>query len=523
MKKVLIPLFILLVFLMSFGCKSNSPTSPAATIAGTDTPTVDRTATKIVEIATARLAITLTYIETAGSTVQAQATATVAAQKTAKAQQTIIVVTPSITETPLLTYTPQFTPSITPVGTLPPMPLRISASLNIDDYEGGVWLDAYINIYDAANSRLTNAIVTVKNITKGRSVNIPVETAYGDYYAYYPDNGANGDYYEVDVYFNGVTYTASAAMPGNVQINPAGSLVFWQNSASSYVYVYDPASNEVFNKSFSGNSADISSAYAAYVLYGEYQVDLRLSNTGVFSGGTLGSSQLNLSYYTGWLVDVSPGMQSVLPTPTPPPPVTAITINAVLFEADLEGGLTDQYGIRVIDVNRNPVNNAGIVIKNLSNATQVNAVYNASNNDYEGSLGIVYAPGNIYEVDVSLDGIVYTAQAAAPNVSADLSADCNTVSWSTNGNLNRISCWGSSFSSYLDRNLTGSSMDISSIYTDDGVYSINLMSYNAYAGGGETNAGLQIPFKPGTFAGASPGSYIAVGYQVGWDVEVTSP
>jgi hypothetical protein len=489
-----------------------------ATIIGTATPTINKTATEIAIISTEVEGATLTFIATAGATVQAAATATVVAQKTAKALQTVVVVTPSITETPTITYTPSITPTITPIGTLPPMPISIYADVSIDDYMYGPSCSSSINVYDANYSKISNASVKVRDITKGIGGNALFDSRWSTYNYNFDSSSINaGDNFEVDVYFNGLTYTAQVIMPGNVQINAAGNVISWQNSDSAYIDVYDPGSNDIYSQNVTGTSVDISSAYSLSALFGTYQTDVSITNSSTFTGGTLGSNQLSAYYYTGWTVDILPGSKSVEPTPTPAPPITSITISAFLNEMDIEGGITQQNNVSVSDMNGNMITNAEVVIKNLSNATQVNAIYNYSNSDYETTANIVYAPGNLYEADVTVDGILYTAQVTAPVASGNLSADCNTVSWNSNGNFNRIIFSGPSSSIYQD--LAGNSMDISSYYTVGGEYSLTLMLFNAYSNGAEYPYGL--PMRAGIFAGASINSYFVVGYESAWDIEVT--
>lgn len=494
-------------------------TAIEAAIIGTATPTVNKTATKVAAISTMQVAVTLTYIASAGSIVQAEATSTAAAQKTAKAQQTVFVVTPSITETPSLTYTPTQRPTATQVGTLPAMPLSINASIYIDDYGSGPSGSVYIQVTDANYIAVPNADVKFKNITKGTnavSLSYDVSNYYG-YQIYYNDFNVQGNTLEVDVYYNGVTYTAQGIVP-EAQINSDGSIISWQNSASGNVYVSDPLGNNIYSQTTQGNSVNISSVYSLSGLFGEYQADLSISNSSNFTGGSLGNKQMYISYYAGWTVEILPGTRTLLPTPTPYPPITNITINAMLSECDLEGGLSQMNYVMVYDMNENEITNAGVIFKNLSNASQVNAVYNSSDSQYKPVSDITYIPGNIYEVDVSVDGVVYTAQATAPIASGYLSADCDTLSWDTNGNFNMMSLYSNM--SYFNQNLTGNSMDISSLYNQDGNYSLSLTFYNAYSNG----SGIYgIPTRPGVFAGASARSFFAVGYQVAWDIEVVTP
>ena len=505
----------------------STATAIAVALHGTSTPTINTTATAqeaiAVATATANVAVTLTYVLTAGSTAQTAATqtqtaviaietATVAAQQTAKAGATVIVISPSYTDTPYPSYTPTLTATPTPFGTPPALPINIQAYIYYDDFSTpSTSCDLFI--YDNNSMNITNAVVTVKNLSQGTRIN------FSDGYSNLDNFFVAGNTLEVDVYFYGTTYTASAVVPGNAQLSPDGNTVSWQYTGNSgSIYISDPRNNNIYNTSISGNTADISSFYPEAGIYGDYYVGFDMSTVSSFSGGAMVNSSFNVGYYSGW--DVNAILDSRFPdsTPTPAPAPSALSIGASIIAYDLEGGVSVLDGVYVSDINGNPITDAGVTIKNLTDATSVKALYTYDPNYGQGYFvtnGTNYAPGDSYEIDICVSGVTYTARAYAPAGSGSLSADCDTVSWQSNGNYMEIYTDGPD--NIHQTNLPGSSYDISPLYTSAGTYSIYLTLGNIY--GNSTTA--NFIYAPGIFTGASLNSYIAVGYQYGWDVNVT--
>jgi|GEM_PF-1438328 hypothetical protein len=506
---------------------------------GTATPTANGTATVEAErvaqaaaTATAHVEITLTYIASAGTSAQAAATqtktaekaaatATAAAQQTAKAQVTAIIVTPSITLTPTNTLIPTLTPTATPEGIPPATPLYIYANIYHYDYDSGSEAYCYVNVRDKNSIDVTNARVTVKNVTKAVQFNVPYINT-DETYNLDPinDGGAPGDNYEVDVYAGGVTYTAQAALPGNTQLDPDGNIFSWQYSTNGYFDIYDPSGNNIYSKSLSGNSADISSAYPASGVYGVYNINLSLYNNSSFTGGVLNYNYLNVDYNTEWDVEVILDSKFINAIPTPVAATVALTIQASIVFYDLDGGSYIDNMVQISDKDGVTVTNAGVTIKNITHVSQANVPYNTSRGGYyKTSSEINYNHGDIYEVDVCYQGITYTARAAAPIASVSLSSDCDTLSWQSDGNYNwiRVEPSSSGLSIYKN-NVSGNSFDISSAYTMAGDYSVILGLANVY---GNNPAGSNYPYRIGTFTGTSFNSIMAVGYETGWDVEVT--
>jgi hypothetical protein len=580
MKKFLIILSILLSVLMAASCsKKSSPTSPgtdenpglnatltylatagvtaqavatqtmeiqqtATTVAaaqktanaeatsdavhGTNTPTINTTATaEMVNArasATAQTAATSTYLAQADPAEQAaatltqtiaigNATATVAAQKTVKAEVTALIVTPSYTDTPTNIVVPTNTNTPTPSTTPAPMPITIYANMYYYDNESPDW-SYNLSIDDAGYNSISNAIVTLKNITKSQKF---IATCSNGNYSGSVSGIDPGNTVEMDVYFSGVTYTASGVMPGGSQLSPDGNTLTWlYGGDANHVSINDPSDNNIYSQDATGNGQDISTYYPLPGVSGEYSVDLDISKNLTFSGGASSYSSFHLDCDTSWDVDVILDSKYAVPTPTPLPTITAPSIMAQIISSDLEGGINVQDMVMVTDSDGNAVTNAGVTIKNITAGTQVHAVYNIMD-DYDAGYYVLSGanciPGNTYEFDVCVNSITYTAQVTAPVASGSLSADCFTLSWTNNGNYNSVSAGYSLYKT----NIPGNSLDISSIYTSDDTYDVALVLANVYSGG----AFEGFPFSPGIFAGASPTSMAAIGYQYEWEVEAT--
>ncbi len=508
--------------------KTANAESTAAAVNGSNTPTINATATaeniNAAATATAQMAVTLTYLAGAGAPAQAaatltqtiatgNATATVAAQKTANALVTAIVVTPSYTYTPAATMSPTNTCTPTPSSTPAPLPITINAYIYVDDYETP---DFYYNvtINDANLVPITNAVITVKNTTK--SIQFPATCVNGNYSGII-NNTDPGNSVEMDVYFGGVTYTAGSVLPGGAQLDPDGNMVTWQYGGdTNQVSILDPGGNNIFNQYVSGANIDISSDYPGPGVSGQYSVDLDITKSVSFNGGVTPGGNLQLEYDTSWDVNVILDSKYPLPTPTPAPATTAPAILAEIFSSDIESGVVVQDIINITDSSGNAVTNAGVTVKNITAGTQVNAVYSVVDmydSGYYVNSGANCVPGNTYEVDVCVNGITYTAQATAPVTSGNLSADCDTLTWQNSGNYNYVAASDEIYKF----NAPGNSMDVSSIYSSSGVYEVDLMLANVYSNGGAEG----YPANPGIFAGAAYSSMLAIGFQYGWDVEIT--
>ncbi len=496
---------------------------------GTATYTPNATETAAAQIATAEAAITLTYLATAGQTAQvaatetataanANATATAAAVNTAEAMRTVVTISPS--NTPTINLTPSLTPTLTltPTAGIPPAPYTIYAYVSFYDFDSyGTNVYGTVYMYDANYNTVQKVSATLKDITKASQVSL-TNNGSGYCYAYYYDANPSGDTFEVDVYFNGVTYTSQAAMPAIPQLSADGNTVSWQSGITSgNVYVDDPAGNQTLGQSISGTSMDISSAYTPGV-YGEYYVGVNLSNAGTFTGGASASSSFSVKHNTAWDVDVTSGSITVMPTSTPAPTVTGITIEAIIMENDLEGGLSAQDMVYIMDASYNPITDAGVIIKDLTKSSQTTVYYNATNNYYQ-VIGADYTAGDTYEVDVCVSGITYTAQASAPSIaSGNLSTDANTVSWTSNGNYNEVDVDDSSGNQlFYQTNLPGNSVDISSYDAAVGDYSVNLWLGNAYSNNSSFSG---LAYDSAVFAGVGMG-VIGIIYEASWDVSVT--
>jgi len=433
------------------------------------------------------------------------------------------------TLTPVLSMPPTATitrtATITPTATVAPTntAVVIYAYLEVNDDINGIYADEEIVVKDNNNNPITTAGVTIKDISQLSQINVPYYPNYDEYYVESPAVNP-GDMYEVDVCVNGVTYSAQSVMPGPAQIDAEGNTVSWQSKCySDSVTVYNPDGTQAFNQSDSGSdnnptSADISSVYATSGQYGEYTVDVQLEDSysesnGAFTG-TSQNSYINLNYGTAWSVYVEPGSQNAgTPTSTPTP---VIQIYANIYGNDQEGGMSANEYVYVFDGAGNAITNAAITIKDLTAATQAGAPNNGGSYYYVQNPA--YIPGDNYEVDVLYKGITYTAHSVAPGP-AQIDAEGNTVSWQNGGNNgNSVSVTNPDGTQAFSQSDSGTdngqdSVDISSVYAasgQDGQYMVNTGLYS------------YIPESNSMFTGASSNSYLALQYNVSWDVDVTS-
>jgi len=483
---------------------------------GTNTPTPNA-------VSTALAAMTQTYLATAGATAQAAATATVAAQETVRAQITAVLASPgtnTVTPTPF-TYS---TPTPFPTVTNPVLPLTIYADLNANDYSDSFQLDCSVSISDANSSIVTNATVTLRDITDSTSANIPwVAGSTNQYSANAPLPFNGGDTYEIDVYEAGVTYTAQTVMIGPAQIDPGGDVVSWPAAGSPYTYVTmeDPSYNEVFYGDITGTSADLAPYYEPGV-YGQYQIFADLSSSGTFTGGSQVNGYIYTYYETGWTVDVNAGSSPTVEPTLTPAPTNLVTIEAEFLQTDTAEGVSNQAMAYIYDANYNAITTCTVTLEDLNTTAQWNLPYNPSMymEDYEND-SAVYKPGDTYEFYVCINGVTYTAQEAAPVGTVSLSPDCDTVSWNSNGNVNYVSVEDpSSNQVFYQMDLPGNSVDISPYYTEDGIYTVSAGIFNGYSNG--SNPIGDLPSDPAVFAGENAGSMIVVGYETGWDVAVSN-
>src|ERR1035437_2991069 len=175
---------IILLFMVFFGCmKQSSPVAPVIDGTYTATPTITRTGA-----ITTTPSISATFSITMTTTITATITAT-------------------STQTPTFTVTPTFTATSTAV--------TISAYIDGFDTGGGMDITYDISIVDAGGNTITDAGVTVKNVSTAWQFTVPYNASTTSYNIEDP-TGATiqytpGSVYEIDVYSNGITYTAQSA------------------------------------------------------------------------------------------------------------------------------------------------------------------------------------------------------------------------------------------------------------------------------------------------------------------------
>jgi hypothetical protein len=482
MKKIMIVTSILVFIIMMFGCKKNPPSSPS----GNSTPS-----------GATQTAIALL---TAGPS--AQATATAQAQLTADEHTT---------ETAIATlWTATATATITPTNT----PIAIYANFEGDDQAGGIYSYAYIYVRDANGNAIINAGVIIKNITNATRTNVPYN---GNYYYIQNLSYIPGNTYEVDVCVNGVTYTAQSVAPGPAQLDPGGSIVSWPSSVSDdHIYVYNPDGTLAFSQSDSGNNnnnktVDISSVYPSSGQFGEYSVSAELDEyyynyQGAFAGASQ-NSYIDTKYNVSWDVFVTSG-STVAGTPTPTN-TPSVIIHAYIEGDDQADGMSAYEYVDVNDANNNAITGAVVTIKDITNASQANAVYNGG--DYRVQ-NPQYVPGDNYEVDVCIGNITYTAQVAAPGP-AQIDPEGNTVSWQNGGSNNYIYVYNPDNTEAFYQSNGGSAnkngvLDLSAVYDESGQY-------------GEYRININLDSYHNAFTGTSPNSEIYAVYNVSWDVYVT--
>ncbi|MGD0566545.1 MAG: hypothetical protein ABSA34_04345, partial [Candidatus Goldiibacteriota bacterium] len=178
------------------------------------------------------------------------------------------------------------------------VPIVISAYIgNNYIFADNAWGLTYdVSVVDASGNTITNADVTVKNVTNVWQYQVPYNTSTTTYHIdditgttiqYNP-----GNTYEVDVYAAGVTYTAQAVAPGGDNLSSDCNTIYWQYDGNNdSVEVDDPSGNAVFTANDPGldYSVNISSAFS---VAGDYTAYIWLVNdyTGVFSGSSPNSS-----------------------------------------------------------------------------------------------------------------------------------------------------------------------------------------------------------------------------------------
>ena len=383
-KNTVVFIIVLIMALMTASCKKNSPASPVE-------------ATPTMSMAT-QTAIALL---TAGPS--AQATATARAQQTANAQSTLTAMATLFTATT--------TPTITPTTG----PITIDAQLDGNDQSDGMEGYGYVYVRDSNNNSITNAVVTFRDITNATRVNVPLYG--GNYYRFEYAGFVPGSVYEIDVFVNGVTYTAASALPGPAQLDPEGNLLSWQHGGNyNFIFIDDPSNQGIYSQSDSGTissrSVDISSVYSVSGQYGKFGVNVNLQNYAygntVFAGASSNSS-IELTYRCSWDVFVTAGSQ-VAGTPTPIN-TPSLLINANWQAGKSSGAITATGYTEVRNSNYWQVSNATVTVRDLTNLTLFTSAYNGSN---YGVQNPVYVPGDNYEFDVFFNGITYSASCKAP-------------------------------------------------------------------------------------------------------------
>ncbi len=278
-KTVIVCFVILGLFcLVFFGCvKQNSPGSPGE--ASTATPVNNFTKT-----ITPTSSISPTFSITKTITVTPTITLT-------------STITDTFTQTPTSTVTPTFTATSTA--------LTIGASIDGFDTGSGWDITYDVSVNDAGGNAITNAAVTVKNITHPWQYTVTynpststynIEDTAGTTLQY-----TSGDVYEIDVYANGVNYTAQAAAPGNGSLSADCNTVSWQYDGNNdSLEVDNPSSAAVLARSDPGLdfNTDISSVYTDT---GDYSIYLWLVNSynGVYAGSSA-ASYIWVEYDVGW-------------------------------------------------------------------------------------------------------------------------------------------------------------------------------------------------------------------------------
>ena len=180
--------------------------------------------------------------------------------------------------------------------------------------------------------------------------------------------------------------------------------------------IYNPDGTQALQQSFNGNavannSINLGGIFDASGQLGKYSVNASLYDYSAFVTAS-SSGQCSMTYSAGWDIFVSPGSRTVqTPTPTPVPTNTpGIMINAQINGNDDQGGMYsyNYVYVRSSDYNHN-ITNAVVTLKDITAVSEFNAALDGSNyySQYPA-----YVPGDLYEVDVCVDGVTYTARIA---------------------------------------------------------------------------------------------------------------
>jgi hypothetical protein len=482
-----------------------------ATAAAIETAYIHATQTVVAGLPQA----TQTAIANVNAAATVNASVTAAAQKTAAARATVFIVTPANTFTATQTPTPAAAISS------PVLPLYISSYIYLYDTAGGNSMYSSLNVSDYNNNYITNAYVTLKNLTNSGTVVLPYSGHSGSYSTDSYLDFTPGDVYQLQVYAGGVTYTASAAVQGT-DISSDGNTLTWSGNAGAYVYVDDPLGTSIFSQNVSGNSVDISPYYLPGD-YGTYNVDVSVDTKTAIAGASSYSS-LSIYYNTGWDVEVEAVSSSAQPTSTPVP-TAGISINAAIAANDLEGGVSTNVRVNINITNGGTVRDGTVTIKDLTASTSVSCTYNSGEGYYETS-ELAYTAGHVYEADVSVNGSTYTAKLTAPAANISLSDDCNTISWTGSGNYNGIDVeyYDSLYSYYsqvfYESDIFTNTVDISAAYTKNGEYQVQAGIYSMSANHTMTDY-PQITVSSAIFNGTY-NSLFYICYTAVWDVSVSN-
>jgi hypothetical protein len=186
------------------------------------------------------------------------------------------------------------------------VPIVISAYIGSNyisaDNAWGVTYD--VSLVDANGNTITNADVTVKNVTNTWQYQVAYDASTTSYHIddttgtiqYIP-----GNTYEVDVTAGGVTYIAQSVAPGNDSMSTDSNTISWQYDGNNDSFEADnPDGSVALSASDPGldYNIDISSIYT---VSGDYLIYLWLVNsyTGVFAGSSP-NSNIWVEYDDGW-------------------------------------------------------------------------------------------------------------------------------------------------------------------------------------------------------------------------------
>ena len=410
------------------------------------------------------------------------------------------------------------TPTSTPV-------LRISANIQAVDLAGAITASEYVRVTDGGFNNISSAVVTIKDLTNATQAAAPY-FGFSQYQVSAPVY-VPGDLLEIDVYYNGVTYSSQSTAPGPASISAdCGTITLLNCGNGNSVTIYNPDNSTAFSQGSSGNAngtsvIDVSNVYAASGQLGRYRVQATLANNlnaAFISPVTIG--QFSMSYNAMWDVFVTAGTRTVgTPTPTPYPTSTPeILIYAgITLDKQYTGTNSFDY-VDVYNTSYIPVSSAAVTLKDLTGLTQVNMPYNG----YEYRLqNPPYIIGDLYEVDVFFNGNTYTAQTALLGP-ALIDAQGNTVTWHNGGGQNTVNVKNPDTSTAFSQTSLGASssdmsVDISGVYALSGQYgtytvSASLDNYSTVPFTG-TAGNLSVSYfsswnvvvAPGSRAVATPG------------------